>query len=250
MLCWSPCTDSERRIQVWLCRVFAACFIEMHLACDLSWRSFSALLYQHGQLCLEGVLVLICYRESFHLLQAVWERTFGQASIFCSTGFHTSQPLKQTIGNIREHREWKWIGNLKIWLFPNTLLMWQGCPADNQMLKMHYQALVLLQSECTTKHLFYFVSNVIWTCKPIRFCHPPALSPKRLVWGFKSICSSVAAPGSPAMSGTLGQTPSATHPSDSYRRTPQFQMFRCFTCTTFLYKLLMLESRKIPLCGT
>lgn len=248
MLCWGPCTHCAENSG-----------LAVQGVCRVLYRNASRLWLQPAELLsiavttrtavFGGGFVLICYRESFHFLQAVWERIFGQASIFCSTGFHTSQPLKRTIGNIREHREWKWIGNLKIWLFPNTLLMWQGCPADNQMLKMHYQALVLLQSKCTTKHLFYFESNVNWTCKPIRFCHPPALSPKRLVWGFKSICSSVAAPGSPAMSGTLGQTPSATHPSDCYR-TPQFQMFRCFTGTTFLYKLLMPESRKIPLYRT
>lgn len=76
-----------------------------------------------------GAVVLLSDREHLHFLQAVWERAFGPARIFCSRGCHTSQPANH--GEYPWTQAIKWTGDLKIRLFPSTLLVWWGGPVDN-----------------------------------------------------------------------------------------------------------------------
>lgn len=106
--------------------------------------------------------------------------------------------------------------------------------------KMHYQALVLVLFR-KQRDLNMQTHQVLPPSSPV---------PKAPCVGLQKHLQFCGSSRQPSHERDTRANP-ISHPSQwlLQENTP-FQMFRCFTGTTFLYKLLMLESRKIPLYGT
>lgn len=93
-----------QRTQGWLCRVFAGWFAEMQLACD----SFPNLWNNNDSSVWRG-LVLLFWRESFHLLEELREGAFGRRYLL------QQQPAKD--------REYTWTWGIKAnWQLENMTI--------------------------------------------------------------------------------------------------------------------------------
>lgn len=229
-----------QRTQGWLCRVFAGRFTEMHLTCI----SFPNLWNNNDSSVWRG-LVLLCWKESFHLVEEVWEGAFG-LEVSSAAATSRTQGIYMNRGNKSELAIWKCDYFQKPF--------WHGTGGQ-----------LMGSSKCPTKDLLFHSGfgkphkATMQSCQP----GPNPLQPlPKGAWrasaaGLGHQTLTVAAPGAGQSHPKIHsctcrcwQIQPAISASNPSRRMPQFQMLRCFTATIFLYKLLAFGDIKIPLHRT